>query len=279
MNTTRQHKSTTDSNLLSQDQLKYKYKIYKFEHSIQQEIKTLARLDNWHGIQALLEDYFLIITSVLLTYYISWYFYPLAVLVIGARQRALATLLHEAAHSTLAKNKYLNFALGTFFSGYLILQTFTGYKKSHVYYHHRYLGHPVLDPDYYFHISEGLYSNENSISFIKKYIIMPLLLAKVPNYLYTLIQQRLLVKASQQTETIVMCIYIFIITTVFWLLNCQNMIILFWIIPYLTTFQIIGWFIELSEHYPLVGNNDIDIYMTRNRQSHWLERFFFEHSQ
>ena len=274
METTREQKKTMDINTLYQEKLKYKYKIYKFAYSIQQEIKTLSKLDNWHGARALLEDYFFIIVSILLTYYISWYFYPLAVLVIGARQRALATLLHEAAHNTLAKNKYINFTLGTVFSGYFIFQTFTGYKKSHVYHHHRYLGHPMLDPDLSFHISEGLYNNEAPRSFIKKYIIMPLLLAKVPNYLYVLIKERLSFKESQLAETLLMCIYILIMTTFFLLLNCQHIIIFFWIIPYLTTFQIIGWFIELSEHYPLVGNHDVDIYMTRNRESHWLEKFF-----
>jgi len=254
--------------------LKYKYKIYKFNHTIQQEIKSLAKLDNWHGIQALLEDYFFIIVSILATYYISWYFYPLAILIIGSRQRALATLLHEAAHGVLAKNKYLNFILGTFVSGYLILQTFTGYKKSHVNCHHRYLGHPTLDPDFYFHISEGLYCNNNQNSFLTKYIILPILLSKVPNYIYALFKYRLSFQQSQLIETIVMMSYILTIAMVSWLFNWQYIIIMFWIIPYCTTFQIIGWFIELSEHYPLVGNYDLDIYMTRNRHSHWLEGFF-----
>jgi fatty acid desaturase len=253
--------------------LKYKYKIYKFDHSIQQEIKSLSQLDNWHGVQALLEDYFFIIASILATYYISWYFYPLTILIIGSRQRALATLLHEAAHGVLAKNTYLNFVLGTFVSGYLIFQTFTGYKKSHVNYHHRHLGHPILDPDFYFHISEGLYNN-NRNSFISRYIIMPIFLSKVPNYIYTLFKDRLSFQKSQPIEIIVMITYILTIALVSWLLNLQNIVILFWIIPYLTTFQIIGWFLELSEHYPLVGNHDIDIYMTRNRHSYWLEGFF-----
>lgn len=256
------------------DNLKYKCKIYKFDTSIQKEIKQLSKLDNWHCIQALLEDYFFIFISIFISYHISWYFYPLSVLIIGARQRALATLLHEASHSTLAKNKYLNFVIGSFFSGYLILQSFTGYKKSHVDYHHRYFGNPLLDPDYYFHISEGLYNPRNSSVFIKKYLIMPLLLAKVPNYLYALIKDRLSIKKTKQIETILMLTYLFTITVLSWVLNCEHLIILFWLIPYLTTFQIIGWFIELSEHYPLVGNNDIDIYMTRNRKSHWLEAFF-----
>lgn len=253
---------------------KYKYTIYKFDTSIQKEIKSLSKLDNWHCIQALLEDYFFIVASISITYYISWYFYPVAVLIIGARQRALATLLHEAAHKTLAKNKYLNFAIGSFFSGYLILQTFTGYKKSHVDYHHKYFGNPLLDPDYYFHISEGLYNPQNFSSFINKYIVMPLLLAKVPNYLYALIKDRLSIQKTNKLETIIMLTYLLTITVLSWIFNAEYLLILFWLIPYLTTFQIIGWFIELSEHYPLVGNNDIDIYMTRNRKSHWSEAFF-----
>jgi len=31
-------------------------------------------------------------------YLVSWWFYPLAVLVIGARQRGLSTILHDCAH-------------------------------------------------------------------------------------------------------------------------------------------------------------------------------------
>ena len=141
-------------------------------------------------------------------------------------------------------------------------------------YHHKYFGNPLLDPDYYFHISEGLYNPRNFSSFTKKYIITPLLLGKVPNYLSALIKDRLSIKKTKQMETILMLIYLIAISVCSWMLNAQYFIILFWIMPYLTTFQIIGWFIELSEHYPLVGNNDTDIYMTRNRKSHWLEAFF-----
>jgi fatty acid desaturase len=48
----------------------------------------------------------------------------------------------------------------------------------------------------------------------------------------------------------------------------------YWLIPYLTAFQMITWFIELSEHYPLVKDADIDLYATRNRLSYPLEAFF-----
>ncbi|MBW4507551.1 MAG: fatty acid desaturase family protein [Scytonematopsis contorta HA4267-MV1] len=256
------------------DSKKYRYKIYKFDPSIQKEIKSLAKLDNWHGILALLEDYLVIILSIFITCHFSWYFYPLAVLIIGARQRALATLLHEAAHGTLVKNKYLNFVIGGLSSGYLIFQNFTGYQKTHVYLHHRYLGHSYLDPDYNFHISQGLYNDISSREFLNKYVISPLLLTKVPHYLYALIKDRLFVKGANSLEQAVMLLYLLSIFLTFRFLHQEQIIILFWLVPYLTTFQIIGWFIELSEHYPLVQRFDTDLYMTRNRNSHWLESFF-----
>jgi fatty acid desaturase len=49
-------------------------------------------------------------------------------------------------------------------------------------------------------------------------------------------------------------------------------LLLFWIIPYLTSFQILGWYIELSEHTPLVRDSSVDLYMTRNRKSRLWER-------
>jgi fatty acid desaturase len=251
---------------------KYKHKNYKFSESIKEKIELLTKIDNWHGILAVLEDYFFIGSSIFVTSYITWNFYPLAVLIIGARQRALATLLHEAAHGILLKNKSFNFALGSFFSGYLIFQTFTSYQKSHVRYHHGHFGDPELDVDYKFMLNEGLYREDVSPGkFVLQNIYLPLFLSKVPKYLYSLVRQRFWETARK--EKFIMLCYLLAIALSSIYGHFWNLVIIFWLIPYLTTFQIIGWFIELSEHYPLM-KNDCNLYMTRNRNSHWLETFF-----
>jgi fatty acid desaturase len=51
--------------------------------------------------------------------------------------------------------------------------------------------------------------------------------------------------------------------------------LLLWFIPLLTTSVVVGWFNELSEHYPLIGLHKNELYMTRNRFSHWIEHFLF----
>ena len=251
-----------------------KYERYKFSPEIISRIKELTKLDNWHGLLALLEDYLLILASIVITSYVTWFFYPIALLVIGSRQRALTTILHDSAHGVLTKNKSLNWVLGTFCSGYLIFQQMIPYKKSHCYEHHSHLGNPKLDPDFKFYLEEGLYDTQSPRNFFVKHIIKPLLLFKVPQYIIYLVKHRLFGKGYDLYETIIMFAYLLTIVGASVWLGFWDKLILFWLVPYITVFQVLGYFIEVSEHYPLVGNNTIDLYMSRNRFSPWYEAFF-----
>jgi fatty acid desaturase len=252
----------------------FRYDRYKFSRQIVQQIKPLTQLDNWHGLLALLEDYSIIIVSIFCTCRLSWWFYPIALLTIGSRQRALATILHESAHQTLAKNKWLNLILGTFCSGYLIFQQSAAYKESHCLNHHCHLGNPDRDPDLKFYLSSGLYKPLNKQEFIIEHIWKPLLLLRLPNYIFYLVRYRLLPANNRGREYLILLSYWSLIIAVAVWLGVWDKLIIFWFIPYLTTFQILGWFIELSEHYPLLGNSTIDIYLSRNRFSPWYEAFF-----
>lgn len=107
----------------------------KFDKEILKKIKTLYTYNNFYGVFALIYDYSIIIFAILLSEF-SYWFLPLSILLIGSRQRALATVLHEASHSALTANKKLGQILGTYFSGYLIFQSWDSYYLSHVKNHH-----------------------------------------------------------------------------------------------------------------------------------------------
>jgi fatty acid desaturase len=248
--------------------MKKKIKNYRFADSIYHQIKPLFKLDNYHCWLAFGEDWLVICFAIWISY-CSWYFYPLTVILIGSHQRALATLLHEASHHTIAKNRTLNFIMGTFLSGYLIVQSMSSYRKSHVEEHHAHLGVPEKDPDYQFAISQGLYKQMDTKTFCWRYIIAPLLLFKMPQYLKSLLTNRLL--EQNYLEVFAMVAWWLIIISVSVLGNLWQYLILFWLIPYVTVFQIIGWFVELAEHYPLMDNY-VTLYMSRNRNSHFIER-------
>ena len=232
----RQIEDTVNSALTSEIALGYrgnvgqtKYERYKFSPEIISRIKELTKLDNWHGLLALLEDCLLIQASILITSHVTWFFYPIALLIIGSRQRALTTILHDSAHGVLVKNKSLNWVLGTFCSK-----------------HHSYLGNPEQDPDFKFYLEEGLYDAACPRDFLVKHIIKPLLLFKVPQYMFYLVKHRLFGSCCDLYETIIMLAYLFTIMGASVWFGFWDELILFWLVPYISVFEVLGYFIEVS---------------------------------
>ena len=245
----------------------------KFSKEQNIQLNRLSKCDNYHTLVAVLVDWSLIILSIMISQY-SLYFYPLSILVIGSRQRALATILHDAVHDRAAENKILNYLIGTVFSGFWVFQCFNAYKKSHVMLHHGSLGNENNDPDFQFYIAQGLYKGISKKQFLKSYVIYPLLLLKTFPYFSYLVKHRLTSFYKFRKELIQFILFWSIILLLIFKYGLFLLLLSFWIVPYFTTFIIIGHFIELAEHFPLLGNSDKPIEMSRNRFSHWIEGFF-----
>jgi len=250
---------------------------HRFDKKIKKDIQKLCQLDNWHGPLAVASDYAVIAATILLTIHSDWLFYPFALLIIGSRQRALATILHEASHRTLTKSPRLSFLIGSFCSGYLVLSTFSAYKYSHRHLHHGNFGNPEKDCDYHDMIASGVYDESLSrSSYIWRVILAPLLLLRIPSQLYFILKARLFAAKRRKSNLYELILFVFfwgLIVSGFLHFHGFFYLFIFWVVPYLTAFQVINWFIELSEHAPLM-NNEVDILMTRNRNSHWFEAFF-----
>lgn len=277
-------------------------KRHRFDRDIHAQLKPLYQLDNVHSVLAWLYDVSVILGTIIIVVLshqlnpvLSYMLYPLAVLVIGARQRAFATLLHESSHKTLARNRTLNYLLGTLGSGFWIFQAWMPYRSSHVGKHHRYLGDPEADPDIRFYISQGLLERIDDQHYLRRQILRTLigfrtvaymrylLLYRIfPQYLFESLDdvpEQLIVKKRLERRLSALEYLGFV---GFWVVigllltwsSLWGVFLLLWIVPYLTSFQVIGWFIEVCEHYPLTTSSDYDIYMTRNRFGNRIENFF-----
>lgn len=242
----------------------------KFHPVILKEIKTLYKYDNWHALIALILDYLIIIFAIYLSE-TSFLFLPLTILLIGSRQRALATILHEASHSALTKNKKLGKYLGKYFSGYLIFQSWNSYYQSHVKQHHPKLG-TDLDPDFSYYKESKIFDDYSKKLFFYKFVISPFLFLSSISSLKYLINNRLL-KTNKNELIQILGTQIIIIFLFNHYVNWYGYI-LYWLIPYITTFQLITWFIELAEHYPMIKDAESNIDASRNRFSHPIEHFF-----
>ncbi|AOE87529.1 guanitoxin biosynthesis L-arginine gamma (S) hydroxylase [Pseudomonas sp. TCU-HL1] len=245
---------------------------YRFSREIKNQIKALYEYDNYHGPLAVFKTFSWIILAILAVQFVALC-YPISLLVIGSRQRALATVLHEASHGILAKNKKLELVLGTFFSGYLIFQTWGSYKKSHTLDHHHKLGDSGKDPDFKYYQDSGVFEVETRAGFIYKHLVKPALFLNVFKSLKYLINNRFL-RAKNPKELVGVVLSQVCLFLVFYFSVGVEGYFLFWMIPYLTTFQALTWFIELAEHYPMIATAKTDLCATRNRFSHPVESFF-----
>lgn len=243
----------------------------KFDKEILRRIKTLYVYDNWHAPLALIMDYAVIIFAVLLSEY-SYWFLPLTLLLIDSRQRALATILHEASHSALTENKHFGKILGTYFSGYLIFQSWDSYCLSHVKNHHPKIG-TDSDPDYQYYKEAGVFDSYGKREFFWKFLISPVLCLKLFSNIKYLIVNRLISDISKKELFKILITHSVFFATGSFLVGWK-FYLLYWLLPYLTVFQTITWFIELAEHYPMIAYAESNIEISRNRFSHFIEHFF-----
>ncbi|WP_416137796.1 fatty acid desaturase [Halomonas sp. HK25] len=249
---------------------------------IKKKIRRLTALDNWHCLLYLAKDYLIIGSCITLCLKVSWWFYPLAWLVIGSRQRGLANLLHSASHNTLARNRYWNLIAGTVLSGYLVGQKYVLYCYTHVTQHHGHLGDPIHDPDFQQHLAAGLYEKQTKAKFLWAYVVKALLGMKVPQYLRYVYRDRFMGQVparynnriiSHRTDTWLFTLIWVALLAASLLFGVFHWLIVFWLVPLVTSSMIVGWFIEMAEHFPLVRESRDRLYMTRNRNGNRFERF------
>ncbi|MGY4498174.1 fatty acid desaturase [Bradyrhizobium sp. GM24.11] len=255
-----------------------RFEAVQFGREINQQLSAL-RPDNVTGAAYIAKDYAVIAACVLATVHVSWWLYPLAVLLIGAYQRGLTTIAHDAAHRTLASNTTWNYILGILFASYPLFQRHWAYRISHVYLHHPNLGDPEKDPDLKFFLASGVYDVVPPKQYAFNIIWKPILGGATVAYLKYLWTNRFSITdvEDQSRSGILIDKYGFYLfwTLIFggsYLLGLLHVLILFWIVPYLTTFQALGWFIELAEHSPMCETETTNVYLTRNRKGNFIER-------
>ena len=100
----------------------------------------------WRAIRDIIFDWMIIFVSVWAVYRVGWMITPVALLIIGNRQRALGNLLHEASHGNLSAHRRINDCLAHLLLAAPLLASLSVYRDQHAR-HHAWLGDPQHDPD------------------------------------------------------------------------------------------------------------------------------------
>jgi fatty acid desaturase len=123
--------------------------MWRFAHraGIATRLKALHQPRLTPFLRAAAVDWCLIGVATLAALSLGWPVLPIALLVIGNRQRALGNLLHDASHFSMDSDRGRARLLANLLFCWPLWISMPLYRQDHEH-HHRYLGDPSRDPDF-----------------------------------------------------------------------------------------------------------------------------------
>ena len=248
---------------------------HTFSPDILRRVRSCREKDNWHGILELTIHWAVIGASAWASLW-AWRNLPIglavptyvfAAFLIGGRQRALAGVLHQAVHGALMRSTTAGRVSGALFAAYPLLQSFTGYRSSHVTYHHGRFGHAELDPDYEQYRRYQICGENLTRPALRRHLRSILHPRTTGSYIVYLLRDRVLNKDEHPWERRARVGLIALAAVLIAALGHAPVVAAYWFVPLVTTQVWIGAVIELVEHYPLIESAPrVNIYMSRNRE-------------
>lgn len=110
-----------------------------------EELRALSRSSDARGLAMLGGDILLLALAFAAAIWQPW-LSPLAILLIAGRQLAFAILMHDCAHKSMFRTRWMNEFAGKWIGGAAIDAPFLAYREYH-FRHHKYAGTPD-DPDH-----------------------------------------------------------------------------------------------------------------------------------
>jgi fatty acid desaturase len=226
---------------------------------------TVAIASEWTGI---------ILAVVLYQRYLHPIFLPLVIMWIGARQHALAILMHEATHYLLFKNRRLNAVVSELFLAWPLFITTQTYRPSH-FAHHRHVN-TEKDPD--------LMRKQSSASeweFPKSWGALATLLVKDVFGLNTrqlvsdfddMWDQKATTKAGVDAYVVARIFYYIVVLSAVTYFRVWPMFLLLWVVPILTWLKMIMRIRSIAEHFAI--ENDHVYTQSRTTLPSLFERLF-----
>ncbi|HEU5155863.1 MAG TPA: fatty acid desaturase family protein [Streptosporangiaceae bacterium] len=235
---------------------------------IRAQIKSLHRSrDNWHGLFYLSIDWLVIAAAVWLTLWSRFNLavYLFSIVVIASRQRALRSLLHEASHYKLLRNKKWNIWIGRLFVAFPLLEGVSGYLCAHCE-HHRHLWDAELDPKRRQYEKLGIIRPRDPRQFTWRHLLRPLLLLHAP---YNVLSG-LLGRNEDRRETWIRICYMTGAAALIVAMGYTREVFLLWLVPCWTIYQVLRYWSDIADHAGL--ESDDPWQATRNWTAPWWVR-------
>lgn len=199
--------------------------------------------------------------------------YPVAIIIIGARMHALAILMHDATHYRFLKNRKWNDILSNLMIMYPIFSSIEKYRANHLR-HHQHLN-TSEDPDWVAKLTKREFifpkTRTEFLLTICSYLVLYQGILDAFWFLKRFGGAEKKVSAKSENKLLVIGFYVSIFTllTVF---NAWGYYLLFWVVPYLTSFFMFQYIRSVAEHFGDLAYED-DLSSSRTVMPSLLERF------
>lgn len=237
--------------------------------------KKLFKTNPFRHGGAVLLNWGLIFTGIFAAeYFQSLFFYFGAVLLIGARMHGLAILVHEAAHYRFLRNRNWNDLLTDLTATYFIFTTVDTYRRNHLA-HHQHLNSDS-DPDWVAKLGKRAYTFPKSrLEFLLRVLSYLFLYQGIMDAFWFLKRfggKKKATDTAKDNKWIQLGFHAVLFTalTVF---GGWKYYLLYWIVPYLSTFFMFQYIRSVAEHFGDLAY-DHALNSTRSVKPNWLESFF-----
>ncbi len=231
---------------------------------VQSNIKDLCTINTYRFLFSIAIEYLVIFISIGIAFYSHYTIFicVIAVCIIGTRQYALFSLLHEALHYNISRKKKFNDTVGKLFLSIPLFIDFDKMRKVHLM-HHKHL-HTQQDPE----LSILQYK---SFHFPKTKIQLVLLfLGDLLGINYSIILAKTFLNKSLKSKllfTVLSALLIFFLFK----MNILQFVFVFWILPYITIFQFLNRLRLATEHFNIPDAK----FKTRSMHTNWIENLIF----
>lgn len=234
---------------------------------LQPEVRAdMRRIPSWRDALSVVSVYAQTVGLIVLAVWVGpWAWLPVFVLM-GRAHAQFASLMHEAAHRLLFRNKRANDFVGRWLIGYLAFTNTDAYRRVHMAHHREEFGPD--EPDI------PLYANYpiSTASFCRKLVRdatgrtgLRLLRDQLAGITSPVAVVRHTLIKILFVQTILIAVSI--VLGVWWVYP------LFWLAPYLTVWRVINRLRSIAEHGGLMASKDRRV-ATHSVAQHWLPRFF-----
>lgn len=238
-------------------------------------LKPLFKLNPLKHGAAIAYNWAIILTTAYISaIYLNIFTYLLAIIVIGARMHALAILMHDASHYRFMKNRYWNDLITDITTMYPLFLTIEKYRINHLA-HHKHLN-TEEDPDWVSKLPKKEFQfPKTKQEFILGILSYFLLIQGIKDAVWFVTRFNVFganKNPTKKSSQLSQLLFYGLLITVLSVFSLWTFFLLFWIIPYFTTFLMFQYIRSVSEHF---GDLEYDHLLSSSRtvKTNAIERF------